>query len=358
MAHSTPAFEDLIAEGKIRTRPTSVYSTPTVLDINFDALAINLKAIVTEIYTSDPDMIQAYPGDYTEVIDEIAQDCNALIDFALLGCYNRLRTIAEIYSISTRTSRINPRAPVSNRLEYPVFISSLLSSIGPLRVPDSAHDCLIIYATTSANMNNYGRTERPDPPEGNYSRLIHHLRSCQYPLAPIDFTNLIGSAWTTAVVESTKDGLLRVVGTIHRTHYQPMDVPRAIFCYNYATNADNNIFPDLSITADLVNATEVTTAVAALARPTHVPESQTATSATRPAGIQLPANYFGMIPAKGQSGSSPAVPASVWILGRGKARLFTSYLAERLTKFDVKKLSRSFLTHKGALNQPATGLLP
>lgn len=54
-------------------------------------------------------------------------------------------------------TRMKSRCPISKDMEFPAWISSLIESIGSIRVSDGPVEAFFVYASSAATMNNYGR---------------------------------------------------------------------------------------------------------------------------------------------------------------------------------------------------------
>nr|QRG29206.1 putative CP [Panax cryptic virus 4] len=293
--NETDPMEDLIAEGKIRqvSRTTGFIHES---EIDFDQLYDNLVRNLQRIYAHWDPLITRYTGTRDEVIQEINGDVSSMVTFALWITYNRLRTVAERYSSHSRTQRMNHKAPCSNRMEFPAFLSSTLQSIGPLRILDSPHEIMLIYVPPANTANHYGRTQANNPIEGMYHRLLTHLHELNVQCSPIDLTPTQGSFATTCKFVLSED-LLSIVGSVHRSHYTNDDVRRFLLIAN--PNIDDT--PFATITA-----------------------------------------LTGIKPAVAAQGTTPAKPAGCYILG--EKPIFTVYLAQNLTAYDINSVLRYHLT--------------
>lgn len=341
MSHNL--LEELIADGRVRQRPYRTYLTPTVLDISLDLLRARLRNILRSVYVTNDRIRNHYVGTRQEITTDIETDIDSLVDFSILICYNRLRAVAERYSSQIRSSRCNPRAPVNNRMEFPAWISSLLGSIGPLRVPDAANDLLIIYVPPPNTMNNYGRAEQPAPTEGGYHRLTTCFRNLGFALTPIDMSNLCGSFWTTCEF-AIRDNLYCIIAPFHPSHYTNDDVVRS---FVYSAVPAENPFAILTMTYGVVDDETTTTALAAVAAPADAPNA-TANGPTRPVGGYFNVNLLGITPAVAARGTQAAIPASINVIGRGSTRIFASFLANHITAYEIHAILRQVLTSTGA----------
>lgn len=183
---SPDPLEKLVAHGKIRTQPYTHYRSATTPTVDFELLANKIQIILSEAYQYHDPLCLQYAGTNKEIDQCLMSDILALIDFALCVLYNRLQAVAESYSSSTSLSRMKKRAPVDNKMVFPSFLSSSLSSIGPLRITDAGRDALVLYAPLPNTDNNYGRSQAHELVYGHYQRLINSLHSCGIGLSPID----------------------------------------------------------------------------------------------------------------------------------------------------------------------------
>ncbi|KAI3797303.1 hypothetical protein L1987_32559 [Smallanthus sonchifolius] len=171
-----------------------------------------------------------------------------MVDTAMSVTYNRIRYILQRYEPTVFVARMNPRLPLSNKYKFPAFISTVLGSIGPLRIVDGLQDTLVVYATSA-----------------DRSQTLR-IECCTNP----DVVN--------AVIAS-----------------RPEDVP-----------------------GDLDGAT----------------------SPSRPVGPGFNVNVFGVRPAVAAEGGNPAVPAAVYIVGRGTTRYYCTSLGRNLNEYDMTSLLR------------------
>nr|POE58198.1 hypothetical protein CFP56_21471 [Quercus suber] len=111
---------------------------------------IKITTMLQSIYLVWEPLQTRYTGSNTNITASITQNIQNITDVALWVCYNCLKAIVERYSPNTRTTRMNPRAPYSNRMEFPSFISQLLQPIGPLQINDEPEDVLM-YAPSPKN---------------------------------------------------------------------------------------------------------------------------------------------------------------------------------------------------------------
>lgn len=218
---SPDTLEKLIADGKIRTHPYTHYSCPTILT---DLLAIKIQTILSDIYRCYDPLCNRYVGD---VDQNIISDISTLTDFALCVLYNRLRAVVKSYCFSA-LARMKKNAPINNQMEFPSFLSSLLSSIGALRITDAGRDALVFYAPPPDTDNNYGRSQAHDLNYIHYNQLITTLTACGIGLSPIDFNNLEGAFWTTCSLNSNQPDIWDVVGTVNPSHYTNDDIVRLL----------------------------------------------------------------------------------------------------------------------------------
>nr|AWV67014.1 capsid [Lysoka partiti-like virus]AWV67016.1 capsid [Lysoka partitivirus]AWV67018.1 capsid [Lysoka partitivirus]AWV67020.1 capsid [Lysoka partitivirus] len=343
MATHSPLFEELIGDGRLRIVPYHTYLDVTVLTVNLDILATRLKYWLHSIYDIWEPLRLKYSGTAQAITQAIHGDIDHLVDYALWVCYNRLRMVAERYSPTTRIGRMNPKAPTSARMEFPTFVSTLLQTIGPLRVTDGAVDVLLIYAPPPNTMQNFGRMTAQQPDEPRYARLLSNLRSCGVACSAIDIQPNFGSFWTTCQIEMS-DGLFDVVGTVHPSHYENEDAIRAAIL---DVNPTNTPFESTALTVGYVNDETTLNALASVEAPADIPAGQTATSAGRPSGLVFNSNYYGIQPAVPQTGSTPAQPRGCYIVGRGTKKHYSCYIAQHITAYELYNLMRFELTRQG-----------
>ncbi|CBW77437.1 putative capsid protein [Fig cryptic virus] len=324
-------LEDLIADGRLQITPYVTSTEPKIFDVDFDALWNRINAIIVPIYTNWDQLRFHYPGTTTTVTNNITLDVGHLVTFALWQLYNRLRSVAECFHHPTRTSRMNTRAPISNRMEFPSFLSSMLESISWLRINDGPVDYLALFTAPTGTSNNYGRSTVQVPDNGCYDRLTGKLRALGVQLTPIDMTPSAGSFWPTTQV-ITEEELYNIVGTFHSSHYVNEDAIRAIFL---AGTAHSQPFPDFGMTVGFVTDRTVMDPLAALAAPTGTPRSEEATSAGRPVHGMYNVNHRGIQPAAGEQN-----PSGCYIIGRGYERRYTCYLARRIAVFEANRIIR------------------
>ncbi|KAK8925774.1 hypothetical protein KSP39_PZI018640 [Platanthera zijinensis] len=217
----------VIADGRVRTHPYHHYGFPTVLHIDLDNLARRMKTVLNEIVPYEFGILRHYGGATTLADDSIIAGIEVMIDAAMAITYNRLRSVAEKYQPLTRTTRMNPKAPISNNLEFPAFISSVLSSIGPLRITDAARDTLVIYSTSPEKMEAFGRSKNHLFICGNYHRLTDAFRAMNVRMAPIDFDRKDAGSFFSTITPAIRQGCWTFYGDVHPSHYENEDIPRA-----------------------------------------------------------------------------------------------------------------------------------
>lgn len=219
----TSVVEEIIADGRLRLTPYNTLSAPVVHDIDLDLLSTRLHYILKRVYTFWDPLNDQYTGTMSDVTATISNDIDSLVDFAMWCCYNRLRKVAMLYAPKVFTSRMNPEAPCpTTRMEFPDFVSSVIRSIGPLRITDSGTQFCLIYATAASKMKTYGRAAVQWPNWMSYDRLMKGLRSCGVKCSAVndamDPANSHGSFWTTCRL-TLNEGLYNFFGTVHPCHY-------------------------------------------------------------------------------------------------------------------------------------------
>nr|ARO72611.1 coat protein [Spinach deltapartitivirus 1] len=335
MANRNQTVEALIAEGRLYTESYSISTTPRLIDVNFDALYDRITDLLVPLYVGWDALRDLYHGQSATITTNITRDVGYMVTFALWVLYNRLRTVAEGHYYPARTDRMNTRAPVSPRMEFPSFLSQLLESISWLRITDGPTDYLMLFTAAAGTSNNFGRTGVQVPGNSDYENLIDRLRRCGVQMSPIDMTPNVGSFWPTIKVIS-EESLYYVLGTFHRSHYVTEDVVKAIFL---APSPRALPFPDLTTTIGLVTDSTVVTAFSALTI-TGAPAGDSPTSAARPVAGCYNVNYRGIRLASGED-----TPAGFYVYGRGSTPVYTCYLARRITQFDVNLILRDRFRH-------------
>ncbi|OWM76666.1 hypothetical protein CDL15_Pgr009231 [Punica granatum] len=126
MANLDNILEDLVADGRLLICPFTTYTAPTVLTVNLDNLAARLTFWCRKVYSFYQPLSSHYCDTAMDITSAVSSDIEHMGTYALWCCYNRLRSVAARYSPATWTARMNPRAPCSNSMEFPSFISSLL----------------------------------------------------------------------------------------------------------------------------------------------------------------------------------------------------------------------------------------
>lgn len=334
-------FEDLVADGRLKIVPGTTHPSTVTHAIFLDHLATRLTSVLSDVYCNWDALRCHYSGTDATVTELITAGINSMVIYGPWCCYNRLRAVAECYSPYIKVARMNPRAPCCSRMVFPTLISSLLQSIGPLRISDAAADILVIYAPDFKYMENYGRKETQIPDEESYNQLVEALRACGAQYSPIDTTPNFGSFWTTWALTKTSSGLFNVMGTVHQSHYQLEDAGRA---FVLDANQARNPFPWSFMSMGYVDDPVVLSALAA-ARPPKTPDSITADSPGRPVGFIYDVNWFGIQPGVAAIGNKPAKPRGCYILGRvGGDPLYTCYIARNVTLYEINAVLRDRLT--------------
>ncbi|PWA58484.1 DNA-binding domain-containing protein [Artemisia annua] len=254
-------FQDkLTGEGKLLRYPARTYESATVLTINFDHLAARLKDRLRIILSQMPSLT------YSMADTEIGHCIDHMVDLALLLAYNRLRNVAERYSPATRTARMNHCAPYASDYEFPTFISSLLSSLGPLRITDGFEDTLVIYSTEASNANHYGRAVTPVINFGRIDMFTKVMACAGMKMSKIDICSTLQGSFCTSIIPNLNHNLWTFSSTQHPSHYEDLDLLRAWFILHDDINIRCVAFCGLIIEKNTTAA--ITTAVAA-ARPAN-----------------------------------------------------------------------------------------
>lgn len=107
--------------------------------IDLDARHATLVSRLRLMFICNDCLCQAYVGTNQHVTKMIEDDTTAYVDYLIGQTYNKLRRIL-ITHPQQRAARIKPRCLVPANQEFPRWISSTLSSIGPLRIEDGPRD--------------------------------------------------------------------------------------------------------------------------------------------------------------------------------------------------------------------------
>lgn len=328
-------------DGRVRTVSYNTLGNITVLTMNLDNFYQSLVDLCSLIYPFWEPLKMRYSGTDEEIHANLQNDIAAMADYACWICYNRLRSIAERYAPHVRTMRMNPKAPCSNRMEFPSYISSLIQTIGPLRIEDAAQNCLVLYATTPATMQTFGRTEAHIPADPCYYRLISNLQAVGVRMTPVDFGPHYGAYWPTIMIRDRLQ-LYDVIGTVHSSHYTNEDIVMALAILH---ETNRSVFDRITFDVGQVTDADAVNALAAIAAPANIPQGQTANSTGRPTALTFDVNYFGIQPAVAATATNQARPASFFVIGRGTDPIFTCYLAQHITTPESVTLFRHRLTH-------------
>ncbi|KAK8658604.1 hypothetical protein V6N13_036807 [Hibiscus sabdariffa] len=319
--------EQLIADGRLFNHPIKHYGVPTVLTIDLDFAALQIISRLEEVYLNE-DHIRYQYGGFTDLTTQKIRDgLTAMVNFAMGETYNRLRSVLERYGPHACMTIMNTRCPVVPDLEFPTWISSTLSCIGPCRVTDSPTDTLIVYASTAATMQTFGRAEAVQFNYGDYIQLLNVLKDIKVQTTPFDHANVTGSYFPTIEIEPTNNHFT-LYGTVHSSHYENEDAVRIVLLSNPLGVTP---FEKVGMTIDYCDIEDVVNAVAAAAAPPDIPAGQTADSVGRPCGVNFRVNYHGIQPAIASAGNVPAQARGVYIVGRGIQRRYQFIIARDIT---------------------------
>lgn len=164
-------FQAALTDGRIFTEPEHPYTTITVRDFSIENFHNNIISWLLPVFLSFQGIQDNYAGDDDYIDEHISHGVHAMVDFACMILYNHLRSVVERFSIATRADRMNPRAPVSLRMEFPTWFSSLFSSIRPLDIPDGPTEIKVVYASSATTAANYYRDAPVSPSEPYYNRF-------------------------------------------------------------------------------------------------------------------------------------------------------------------------------------------
>ncbi|KAK8557621.1 hypothetical protein V6N12_009850 [Hibiscus sabdariffa] len=232
--------------------------------------------------------------------------------------YNRLRSILERCDPHVCITRMNTRCPVASDLECPTWISSTLSCIGPCRLADGPTDTLIVYASTAATMQTFGRAEAVQFNYGKYIKLLNVLKDIKAETTPFDHANLTGSYFPTIEIESTNN-CFTLYGIVHSSHYENEDAVRIALLSNPFGVTP---FEKVGMTIGHCDDEGVVNAVAEAAAPPDIPAGQNVDSVGRPCGVNFRVNYHGIQPAIASTENVQAQARGVYIVGRGIQRRY------------------------------------
>ncbi|XP_023741439.1 tRNA pseudouridine synthase 1 isoform X2 [Lactuca sativa] len=317
----------LITSGRVRIWPLPLHWKTTISEVNLDHLATTIKNRLNRIF---PYLLELGNRDnhYRGSEADIIADVNILVDTAMAVTYNRLRKILQRYDPTAFAARMNPRSPYSNRFKFPTFLSSVLSSIGPLRITDGPVNAHVVYATSSATCRNYGRAEQFNF-SSRYDHFIECLEAMGVPCAPIDVKSTDCGSFFSTVIPTFEHGVWRFTAPFHHSHYEPKDIVSAWLTQN--DDPALRAFEDLSVTIGLCTDPKVVDAVAGV---------DGDVGSTRLIGGTFPVNVSGIRPAG--CGSDPA---GVYIVGRGSERYYCTLLAQRICPDEMYSLLREYIFH-------------
>lgn len=264
-----------------------------------------------------------------------------MVDTVLLVTYNRLRGVLDRHAREARATRMNTRAAVENRMEFPRFLSSMLGSIGPLYITDGPTSQLVVYATDADRANTFGRANAVSFRAGPLSRFLTQIRESGIPMAPIDLNNDQGSFFT-AVTAVTDHNRWTFTGTCHPSHYENIDVVRSWFCCHPDVNFRPWEYCGFTI-GEITNQV----AVAAIAAATPEGAAKGLTSADLPAvpiGFEFKINFFGVRPGVAAAGGNPAITSAAYIVGRGGTPYFSTIIGQNISKDEMVNLASYLFT--------------
>ncbi|KAI7728102.1 hypothetical protein M8C21_032977 [Ambrosia artemisiifolia] len=330
-------------------RPSRHYEKPIVHWIDLEHLATTMKNRLNLVLPYIHELSVRYGGD----TDTIISDVNMMVDTAMSVTYNRLRFILESYAPAVCVAQMNPRSPFSNKFKFPAFISSVLGSIGPLRIMDGLQDTMVVYATSADRSKMYGRAQHFEFISGHFYRLIDALEAIGVPLAPIDVkgSNRAGSFYPTILL-GRDNGWLEFTATCHYSNYRHQDIDSAWLTLN--DDPALRAFPDCSLRIECCTDPDVVKAVIA-SRPEGIPDDvDGATALVRPIGLNFNVNGFGVLPSVAAEGGNPAVPAAVYIVGRGNTRYGCTSLARGLTEYDMTSRLREYIMRYDSMCRTAS----
>ncbi|KAJ0462845.1 putative tRNA pseudouridine(38-40) synthase [Helianthus annuus] len=323
--------------------PSHYYEKPTVHWIDLEHLATAMKNRLNRVLPYIHELRVRYGGvSDNAVTDTIISDVNMMVDTAMSVTYNRLRFILQSHAPTVFVAQMNPKSPLSNKFKFPAFISSVLGSIGPLRIMNGLQDALVVYATSPDRSKTCGRAQHFEFISGHFFRLIDNLEAIGVPLAPIDVKggNRAGSCYPTILLDRV-NGWLEFTATCHYSNYKHRDIDSAWLTLN--DDPALRAFPDCSLRIECCTNPDVMNAVIA-SRPEGVPDDvDGATAPARPVGLIFNVNEFGVRPAVAAEGGNPAVPAAFYIVGRGTKRYFCTSLARGLTEDEMTSRLREYI---------------
>ena len=329
-------LERIIADGRLTIRPTNHYGLPEIITVDLELMANTLVARLNDIYLNENRLRNYYVGNQARVYQAITGDIVSMVDYLVGQVYNKLRTILERRAPAARVARMNTRCPVASHQEFPAWLSSTLGAIGPCRLEDAPHDRLIVYASSAATMQTYGRQNPVVFNEGHYARLISALRAIGVTMAPFNHAGLEGSYYPT-ITPDLAQYVWTLYGQVHRPHYENEVSARIALV---TSNIGQTPFENVGVTIGYVDDNNTLNALAAVAAPADLPAGQNADSAGRPVGAAFRVNYYGIQPAVAAQGEIPARARGAYILGRGVERYYSCVIANNVATSEILEVLR------------------
>jgi len=331
MANQADPIEALIADGRLYSRPTSQFGAVIPYETDLEYAHSFMLQKLTLIYQDDPKIRIRYGGYTVNSGIEILAGITSMADYIIAQMYNRMRGVLEWAAPHLRTTRMNTRCPVSNSMEFPAWISSTISAIGPIHFSDGPTNRYAVPATAAARMQTYGRQNPIFFSYSDYFTFISVLKEIGIATSPVDHQSKTGSSFPTIDV-TAGDHSFTFYATIHHSHYENEDFLRMAFFTNPLAVTP---WPRMGITVGYVNDNATLTALAAAAPPDGLPAGQTANSPGLPRGLQWNVNYYGIQPETPAQGDTPAQTRGIYVIGRGIERRFQYMLARDITTSEI-----------------------
>ena len=330
-------LEHFIADGRLAVRPIEHHQIPEVITVDLDAMATNINNRLSNMFANCTKLRLQYGVSYVHALNQINLDTTCMVDYLMGTVYNRLRSILEGKNANLRPILMNTRCPISNYLEFPRWVVSTLSCIGPCRVIDAADDKVVVFASSAATMANYGRANAVVFNDGAYSRLFTSLKAIGVEMSPFPSIPTTTPSYYPFLYSEIDEERWFIYGTVHSSHIENEDAIRIAFV---STATGVSPFAQTGLTAGYVDDVNTLNALAAVAAPDGIPAGQTAASAGRPVDLTFSVNYYGIQPAVAQVGATPARARGMYVLGRGMRRYHQFQLAHNLTSSEITEALR------------------
>ncbi|QED42889.1 ORF1 [Rhodiola cryptic virus 1] len=326
-------LNSIVADGRIRRMPIDHFGFPDIITVDLEALHANIREWLNSLFVDNKEIRIAYLGTKADVTAMIKNDINSYCDFLIGQTYNKLRSILQKYP-NQRSLRMNTRCPVPKNQEFPRWIVSTLSSIGPLHIEDGPRDRYVCFASTTATMQFHGRVAAPKFIYGGYSRLHEALKKYGVEMSPFDHISETGSFYPTVEL-CIEENLWRAFGAVHSSHYVNEDFIRAVFV---SSATGKSPFENIGMRIGYVDDWSTLNALTAVAAPVNIPAGQNSYSPGLPVGPNLKVNHYGIQPAANATGDTPACTRGIYIIGRGMERYYQCSLAQNVASAEIARI--------------------